>query len=165
MTVGFTSAWFMVSAFTNIPLTVGVLEQIDVEFMSEQNLEMIHLICQISNAFIQNKIGSGFDIACAIYGSQIYRRFTNKTLIMELVDFIKSTQTFDQNKIINKLIEIRETFDYEFESFTLPENIQINMVDVNSGSDTKVLVSKVLEWEKSQSQRQMASVMFSGPLF
>jgi len=165
MTVGFTSAWFMVSAFTNIPLTVGVLEQIDVEFMSEQNLEMIHLICQISNAFIQNKIGSGFDIACAIYGSQVYRRFTNKTLIMELVDFIKSAKTFDQNKIISKLIEIRETFDYEFEGFTLPNNIQINMVDVNSGSDTKVLVSKVLEWEKSQSQRQMASVMFSGPLF
>jgi len=36
-----------------------------------------HALCQILNAFIQDKVGSGFDIAAAIHGSQVYRRFTN----------------------------------------------------------------------------------------
>jgi len=33
------------------------------------------------------------------------------------------------------------------------------MIDVNSGSDTKVLVKKVLEWDKTN--REEESVMFS----
>ena len=48
-------------------------------------------------------------------------------------------------------MDVKESFDYEYASFALPSNLQLNMVDVNSGSDTKILVSKVLEWEKKSS--------------
>lgn len=38
---------------------------------------VIHRYAQVLNALVQEKVGSGFDIACSVYGSQVYRRFTN----------------------------------------------------------------------------------------
>lgn len=58
-------------------MIVAFVAAMDKFITGELNLERIHIYSQLVNAFVQNKIGSGFDIACAIYGSQIYRRFTN----------------------------------------------------------------------------------------
>lgn len=33
------------------------------------SLAQLHFLCQAHNSFMQDKIGSGFDIQCAIYGS------------------------------------------------------------------------------------------------
>ena len=46
----------------------------------------------------------------------------------------------------------------------LPDNLRICMVDVDSGSDTRVLVKKVLEWEKANRNEQAdnPNEMFSG---
>ena len=157
MAVCFTTAWF------------AVFKKLQGEELSvlkdESNLNRIHILCQITNAFIQNKIGSGFDIACAIFGSQIYRRFTNKLEIMDLVDYINGTQIseIDLKVIDEKIANIESTFDYKLKKFILPANLQLNMVDVNSGSDTKVLVSAVLKWEKNN--RENLNQMFSGYYF
>ncbi len=45
----------------------------------------LHAYCQLLNAYIQDKIGSGFDIAASLYGTQVYRRFTN---VKEMTDFL-----------------------------------------------------------------------------
>ena len=42
-----------------------------------ENLELVLRDAQLLNAFVQEKVGSGFDIACSVYGSQVYQRFTN----------------------------------------------------------------------------------------
>ena len=34
----------------------------------------LHLLCQAHNSFMQDKIGSGFDIQAAVYGSQVFKR-------------------------------------------------------------------------------------------
>jgi len=34
---------------------------------------------------VQEKVGSGFDIGCSVYGSQIYQRFTNVFQLTKLV--------------------------------------------------------------------------------
>jgi len=39
------------------------------------------------------------------------------------------------------------------------------MVDVHDGSDTKVLVKQVLQWEKDNRDPQNADMMFSSPHF
>jgi phosphomevalonate kinase len=50
-----------------------------------------HCHCQLLNAFLQNKVGSGFDIAASIYGSQLFRRFSNTDILKErLVPFLTS---------------------------------------------------------------------------
>jgi phosphomevalonate kinase len=43
------------------------------------DLEGLHRDAQLLNAFVQEKVGSGFDISCSVYGSQLYRRFKNVT--------------------------------------------------------------------------------------
>jgi phosphomevalonate kinase len=46
--------------------------------------------------------------------------------------------------------------------FSLPENLGLCLVDVNSGSDTRVLVKKVLAWDKENSEEgQFSSEMFT----
>jgi phosphomevalonate kinase len=53
--------------------------------LSAENLELVHRDAQLLNAFVQEKVGSGFDIACSVYGSQVYQRFTNVKELTEVV--------------------------------------------------------------------------------
>jgi phosphomevalonate kinase len=55
-------------------LVVAFLGAIKAYFNLSFNL---HAHAQLLNAVIQSKIGSGFDISAALYGTQFYRRFTN----------------------------------------------------------------------------------------
>ena len=50
---------------------------------AKENIDEIHKIAQIAHSKAQNKIGSGFDIAAACYGSIEYSRFSN----LKLLDF------------------------------------------------------------------------------
>eukprot|EP00355_Strombidium_rassoulzadegani_P008793 CAMPEP_0168620644 /NCGR_PEP_ID=MMETSP0449_2-20121227/7256_1 /TAXON_ID=1082188 /ORGANISM="Strombidium rassoulzadegani, Strain ras09" /LENGTH=101 /DNA_ID=CAMNT_0008661681 /DNA_START=827 /DNA_END=1132 /DNA_ORIENTATION=+ len=59
--------------------------------------------------------------------------------------------------------ELTSSLGFKLKEFSLPDCLGLCLVDVNSGSDTKVLVKKVLEWEKKN--RENEAVMFSSPLF
>ena len=53
------------------------------------------------NAFIANKVGSGFDIAASIYGSQLYKRFSNTAILKDrLVPFLLSK--LEDGKLVYK---------------------------------------------------------------
>jgi phosphomevalonate kinase len=55
------------------------------------------------NCFIQDKIGSGFDISAAIFGSHIFRRLKDTSALTEIVDLIKSGE--DPNQLIKSLAD------------------------------------------------------------
>ena len=116
----------------------------------------MHTSCQIVNAYLQNKIGSGFDIACALYGSQLYRRFTNTSQLEQVVEAVKSGGE------ANLLAAFEAGFDYTLQPLNLPAGLRMLMVDVNSGSDTRVLTKQVLLWEKEHRAEELKDVMFSG---
>lgn len=46
----------------------------------EADLEIIHSVAQVAHCVAQGKIGSGFDVSCAVYGSQRYVRFSPSVL-------------------------------------------------------------------------------------
>lgn len=104
---------------------------------------------QIVNAFVQEKVGSGFDIACSVYGSQIYRRFTNVAQLTTLVTALGLADSSDE-LIRERLSIFRDTFDYRFEPCSLNTDYELCLIDVNSGSDTKLMVKQVLDWAKAQ---------------
>ena len=57
----------------------------------------MHRDAQLLNAFVQEKVGSGFDIACSVYGSQVYQRFTN---VKELTEVVSKMQVgFKDGKV------------------------------------------------------------------
>jgi len=113
---------FLASAFTILGLPTTNQNQAG-EYSNE-----FHAHCQVLNAFIANKIGSGFDIACSVYGSQIYKRFTNisqlsETLIpqltelltqegSEVVNFESDQVTSQVNKYFAAFEEFVASFDY-----------------------------------------------------
>lgn len=46
----------------------------------EADLELVHSVAQAAHCAAQGKIGSGFDVSCAVYGSQRYVRFSPSVL-------------------------------------------------------------------------------------
>ena len=59
--------------------------------------------------------------------------------------------------------EFREKFEYKVEEFRMNEAVDVCLIDVNSGSDTKVMVKQVLNWAKQHQSHP--SDPFSSPLF
>lgn len=107
---------------------------------------LVHNLAQVAHCEAQKKIGSGFDVAAAVYGSIIYRRF-KPDVFNHLLGRELSQQLCD---------ELREVVDATW-SFThthcaLPRGIKLLMGDVKAGSETPKLVSKVLAWKESDPQ-------------
>lgn len=99
--------------------------------------DKIHNLAQISHCYAQKKVGSGFDVAAAIYGSIIYRRF-HASVIDE----------YFQNPKQEKLQEIvNNQWDFKHVRCALPPGIKLLMGDISGGSETPKLVSKVLKWK------------------
>ena len=115
------------------------------------------------NAFLANKVGSGFDIAASIYGSQLYRRFSNTSILKDsLVPFLLNRQQLNAAANTNILtqenfFEFRKLFgefvsgfDYKLRPVkSLSDKVDLCLIDVGSGSDTRLMVRKVLEWSQT----------------
>lgn len=50
------------------------------EINSSSDLDMVHMIAQSAHCIAQGKVGSGFDVSSAVYGSQRYIRFSPEVL-------------------------------------------------------------------------------------
>ena len=110
----------------------------DYQFNTTAQLETTDHLAQICHCLAQGKIGSGFDVSAAVYGSHLYQRFSPSLLNFspaELIHLVSSD--WDQSRI----------------PFSLPKNIEIVLGDVNSGSNTPKMVSKVMEWRKNNMQK------------
>jgi phosphomevalonate kinase len=95
-------------------------------YFGEVDFNVIHNLAQYSHFYTQKKIGSGFDISTAIYGSQVFRTFEKFNLNDELF------------ALINR------KWGGSFEPFNLPKGFYIVLGDVNRGSKTPGMVKAVL---------------------
>lgn len=111
---------------------------------------IIHNCAQIAHCYAQKKIGSGFDVATAVYGSIIYRRFDPR-LINELFQhgFFNSPNDKELKQNYSAALTDLVESKWEFNSTrcTLPPGIRLLMGDIKGGSETPKLVSKVLKWK------------------
>ena len=104
--------------------------------------DIIHNVSQISHCGAQGKIGSGFDVAAAVYGSIIYKRF-HPSVINELLD-----QPVSKEFCVAVKNVVDSKWDFTHARCNLPPSLRLIMGDVNGGSETPKLVSKVMEWRK-----------------
>ncbi|QID87358.1 phosphomevalonate kinase [Saccharomyces pastorianus] len=105
--------------------------------------KVIHNLSQVAHCQAQGKIGSGFDVAAAAYGSIRYRRFPPK-LISDLPDIGNVNYP-------DKLTHLVDEVDWNItiESNCLPSGLALWMGDIKSGSETVKLVQKVKKWYDS----------------
>jgi len=101
-------------------------------------------------------VGSGFDVACAVYGSCVYRRFSPS--LLDTLGSGPGSQDF-ASKLRALVDNETETWDavVDHESMEMPSGLRLALADVDCGSTTPGMVKKVLEWRKKD-QKEAAEI-------
>lgn len=111
---------------------------------------LAHNLAQYVHCQAQGKVGSGFDVSAAVFGSHLYTRF-DPSVISDLMN-----EANGPTKLLPVLSPSNLAWDYRVESFKLPPLTRILLADVDAGSDTPSLVGKVLKWRKEKSEEANA---------
>lgn len=117
-------------------------------FKDHVNLDTLHSVAQLAHGVIQGKIGSGFDVCVALFGSMRYVRYDPKGLedplnrLCEARDASAATPT-------DAILASLSRLDYETTPFALPPRLQLMCGDVRGGSESPSMSRDVLKWRKS----------------
>lgn len=144
---GLGSSAALVTAFTAAVLTYYLPKNL-FDLSTESDQRKLHNLAQASHCAAQGKVGSGFDVASAVYGSCIYRRFSPSLLsahgepgsadfatqLRGVIEETGATGKWDTEIIKDKV--------------KVPSGIRLVMCDVACGSQTPGMVKKVLAWRK-----------------
>ncbi|CAD6572395.1 MAG: phosphomevalonate kinase [Cyphobasidiales sp. Tagirdzhanova-0007] len=112
-------------------------------------LNLMHNTAQYAHSQAQGKVGSGFDVAAAIWGSQTYTRFNPHCL----------SPLLERNHITSKDLLAglsasspgwADHLSREIVAFSLPPLTSLLLADVDVGSDTPSMVGRVLKWRKEK---------------
>ncbi|TFY73847.1 hypothetical protein EWM64_g10166 [Hericium alpestre] len=106
---------------------------------------LAHNVAQFVHCLAQGKVGSGFDVSAAAFGSQLYTRFSPE-VIKPLMDGTAGTQP-----LFPTLSPQNPAWDYRVEPFQLPPFTRLLLADIHAGSNTPSLVGKVLKWREQDS--------------
>lgn len=106
-------------------------------YFNVSDIDVIHNLAQIAHCKAQGKIGSGFDVAAAVYGSIKYRRFDPGII----------NDYLHQEAAIGSVVD--QNWHFTHDPCALPPRVSLLMGDIKGGSETPRLVSKVLNWKKS----------------
>ena len=106
--------------------------------------DALHKLAQVAHSIATGKVGSGFDIAAATYGSIIYTRYSP--------DIIKNLPESYQNEDLQNLI--KKEWDYGIVKFTLPTEFKLTFGNfLGEGMVTAVALGSLSEFkEKNHSE-------------
>lgn len=117
-----------------------------------KNKGKLHNLAQAAHCAAQGKVGSGFDVAAAIYGSCIYRRFS-PAVLAGLGD-IGSPQFEDRLfAVVENVCPFRWDAQVREIGSKLPRGLQLVLCDVDYGSQTPGMVKQVLAWREADREK------------
>jgi phosphomevalonate kinase len=138
---GLGSSAALVTALTAALLT----HYLDFDITAAEGKRTLHNLAQAAHCAAQGKVGSGFDIAAAVYGSCLYRRFSPSIL-----KNIPEAGAPGFAPALTKLItETPWDTDILKEGVRVPPGVALRMCDVDCGSQTVSMVKKVLQWREA----------------
>ena len=149
---GLGSSAALVTAFTAAVLSY-YLPKDTFDVNSDVGKRRLHNLAQAAHCAAQGKVGSGFDVASAVYGSCLYRRFS-PTILSTSAD--PGTRGFANSlrHLVNETGAGRSSegakWDTEIrcDAVKVPKGLRLVMCDVSCGSQTPGMVKKVLAWRK-----------------
>lgn len=146
---GLGSSAALVTALTAAVVAHYVPEKL-LDVTSPQGKSRVHNLAQVAHCAAQGKIGSGFDVAAAVYGSCVYRRFS-PSILEEIGDVGAKGFAGRLSSIVDDLNPTRKwDVDIDKSPALLPPGLRLVMCDVDCGSETVGMVKKVLAWRKDQ---------------
>ncbi|XP_054808953.1 phosphomevalonate kinase, peroxisomal isoform X1 [Prosopis cineraria] len=109
-----------------------------------EDLDVVHKIAQTAHCVAQGKVGSGFDVSSAVYGSQSYVRFSPGVIYSAQVS---ADAGFLSEAITNIL---KGKWDHERTKFSLPPLMTLLLGEPGTGgSSTPSMVGSVKRWQNS----------------
>ncbi|OCH85802.1 Phosphomevalonate kinase [Obba rivulosa] len=109
-----------------------------------------HNLAQYVHCLAQGKVGSGFDVSAALFGSQLYTRFDPAVLEPLMADGAPAAP------LLPIVSPSNPAWNYHVAPFKLPPLTRLMLADVDAGTDTPSFVGKVLKWRKEDSERANA---------
>ncbi len=115
---------------------------------SHPPLKITHNLAQAAHCAAQGKVGSGFDVAAAVYGSCVYRRFS--PTVLENVGEPSLAGFGERLHQCVEDLDLARKWDAEIASqaVKVPDGLLLLMCDVDCGSETPGMVRDVLKWRK-----------------
>mmetsp|Transcript_16101 Transcript_16101/g.36755 ORF Transcript_16101/g.36755 Transcript_16101/m.36755 type:complete len:343 (+) Transcript_16101:3-1031(+) len=114
---------------------------------------MLHSLAQLAHCAAQGKVGSGFDVCAAVYGSHRYTRFSPAVLAegLALDAGAAPADTLLRCVLCPSHINTSTSakWDHKVVPFELPPGVELVMGDVNCGANTPSMVKKILAWRKA----------------
>ncbi|KAL3770799.1 hypothetical protein ACHAWU_006358 [Discostella pseudostelligera] len=120
-------------------------------------LKITHNLAQICHCHAQGKVGSGFDVSAAVYGSHIYTRFSD-TLIDGFLESVALSSKADggglqlSSKLSMQLAKLVNDVEWDctMRPISLPPGLELLMADVCGGSESPSMARNILEWKKKK---------------
>ena len=124
-------------------MTTSLVACIHKHFGCAGSLELIHRIAQIAHSVAQGKVGSGFDVYTATYGTCIYRRFPASRVQSLLQKFVGV-------KDLQRCVELSQQWVETTPFPGLPRGLKLILADIHQGgSSTPGMVTKIMSWRDS----------------
>lgn len=151
------SAALITSLVSALLIHFAAVTEADFANLEGDGRRLAHNAAQFVHCLAQGKVGSGFDVSAAVFGSQIYRRFRPAVLdplmkgdvCSEAVLFPAYAHSSKFTTGALKSVLRSSAWDYSFQPIQLPPFTRLVLADVEAGSDTPSLVGKVLKWRDS----------------
>ncbi|KAF2018604.1 phosphomevalonate kinase [Aaosphaeria arxii CBS 175.79] len=115
---------------------------------TDDGLRVLHNLAQAAHCAAQGKVGSGFDVASAVYGSCLYRRFSPS-----LLSGLPSPKDSGFATELRALVE-GDRWDTSIAkaAIKMPKGLRLVMCDVDCGSETPGMVKTVLKWREQNKE-------------
>lgn len=121
-------------------LTVAAVAAVLKAFGVKANKHKVHKLAQIAHSLATGKVGSGFDIAAACYGSIVYTRYSP--------DLIKTLPPDFSNRDLLKLV--KKKWDYTADKLYLPAEFKLTFANfVGESMITTESIGSVSEFKKN----------------
>lgn len=121
-------------------------------FPQASDPRVLHNLAQAAHCAAQGKVGSGFDVASAVYGTCLYRRFSPSILAARSLE--PGVPRF-ADELRGVVDDVRGSWDTEIakdKAVKVPDGLRLIMCDVACGSKTPGMVKQVLAWRAKESE-------------
>ncbi|KAI0268714.1 ribosomal protein S5 domain 2-type protein [Gloeopeniophorella convolvens] len=137
------SAALITSLVTALLVQSGLIAP--AELASAPARHLAHNVAQFVHCLAQGKVGSGFDVSAAVFGSQLYTRFSPAVLKPLMGDAAGA------QPLLPILAPQNNAWDFSVKPFALPPCTRLLLADIHAGSNTPLLVGQVLKWRTENS--------------
>ncbi|KAI1383663.1 Phosphomevalonate kinase [Hypoxylon trugodes] len=142
---GLGSSAALVTSLTAALLTYYLPQSI-FNLETEQGKHTLHNLAQAAHCAAQGKVGSGFDVAAAVFGGCVYRRFS-PSVLRDLPE-IGAPGFAPKLKACVENADSKWDTEVSKDKAVMPTGVALRMCDVDCGSQTVGMVKQVLKWRE-----------------